>query len=351
MKISKLLTEWYKKNARDLPWRHTQDPYLIWISEIILQQTQVKQGAGYYNRFIQKYPDVMALANASEKDVLMVWQGLGYYSRARNLLAAAKQIVTDFQGKLPCSWHELKKLKGIGDYTAGAIASIAFREPVVAIDGNVSRVISRLYGFEVPIDSKEGVKLIRDQTLKILDKDDPGTFNQALMELGALCCKPANPSCADCPLNAFCSALSKQKVHKIPVKTNRNLIRTRWFNYFIIKCNGYVFIEQRKKRDIWNSLFQFPLVETEGNLPRELVLEELSNQVNVFPEDSKVTSVSEPIQHKLTHQSIIARFFELELPENNLGWPEEWIKIPGEQLNHYPFPVLIKNYLHKTLIF
>jgi len=351
MKISNILTEWYKKNARDLPWRHTLDPYRIWISEIILQQTQVRQGFSYYNRFIQKYPDVAALASATEEELLKLWQGLGYYSRAGNLLAASKQIISEYNGKIPDNFKQLRKLSGVGDYTAGAIASIAFNEPVVAIDGNVSRVISRISGINLPVNSSEGKKLIYNLVSDILDKKEPGIFNQAMMEFGALQCKPANPACDRCPLNQICVAFLNGMVSRIPVRTSRNKTRTRWFNYFIISCREDVIIQQRKSKDIWKSLFQFPLIETSENRSRDHILKEFVNHKKPALHNFIVRSISGPVTHQLTHQRIIARFFHLELMENMQNLPDGWITTQWSLLKNYPVPRLIEKYLYNRLIF
>ena len=347
MKISEILNSWYKKNARDLPWRDTQDPYFIWISEIILQQTQVKQGLGYYLRFIKNFPDILTLSRASEEEVLKLWQGLGYYSRARNLLAASKQVVSEYNGHLPRQFRELKKLKGIGDYTAAAIASIAFNEPVAAIDGNVSRVISRIFEIDVPVDSAEGKKRIKAAAAEILDKREPGHSNQALMEFGALQCRPVNPDCLNCPLDILCKSYSGGTVDKIPVKSNRQKVKERWFYYFIITWNDNIFIKKREADDIWKSLFQFPMVESVERLPDHKIFEEFLNTANLETEGIILNRASDPVIHQLTHQRINARFFEICLQGNKLSFPDDWIMVTWTQLEAYPVPRLIEKYLQE----
>ncbi len=329
MDFSQTVIRWYNKNKRDLPWRHTKDPYKIWLSEIIMQQTRVRQGLPYYNTFAQKFPTVHALAKAKEDVVMKTWQGLGYYSRARNLHHTAKFISKDLNGKFPNEFEEIKKLKGIGEYTASAIASFAFDKPHAVVDGNVFRVLSRYLGIKIPIDSTEGKKVFTQKANLLLDKKDPGTFNQAIMEFGALQCVPQNPDCGICPLKKTCKAFAKDLVAKLPVKSQKTKVRTRYFNYFVVRKNNKTLIRKRTENDIWKNMYDFPLLETKKEMKK----------LNA----TRVLSVSKSFKHVLSHQIIFARFWEVE------GGNHKGTYIHDNQLNRYAFPRLIELYFESKV--
>lgn len=329
-KISPLIRIWYRQNFRKLPWRETKNPYLIWLSEIILQQTRVEQGLPYYKKFSTNYPDVHALAAAKEQDVLNDWQGLGYYSRARNLQATANYICKELKGQFPECYKDLIKLKGIGPYTAAAISSFAFDEKKAVVDGNVYRVLSRLFDISTAIDSNEGKKEFQLLADELIDEDEPGIHNQALMELGAMVCKPSNPACEACPLSALCLSFARGNFNERPVKQNKNKVRERFFHYLIFNNGKKMVIEQRQEKDIWEKLYQFPLVETS-------TLED--------PVEYDFRYRSKPIKHLLSHQKINAVFYHFdELPKKI---KDNWIIIDLHELENYPLPRLIDKYMEE----
>ncbi|HRY31407.1 MAG TPA: A/G-specific adenine glycosylase [Bacteroidales bacterium] len=297
---------WYRQHARALPWRDTKDPYLIWLSEVILQQTRVEQGLDYYLRFSSRFPDLRSLAEASPDEVMKQWQGLGYYSRARNLHAAARQVMQHYHGLLPESFHELLKIKGIGAYTAAAIASIAFRQAIPVVDGNVYRLVSRWLEIPYPASSATGRKLIFNYLKDIIPPDDPGSFNQALMELGALICIPNQPACIRCPVTGHCGAFRHGKQHAYPIKQNRKKPGERYFTYFfIVFCREgilYTIIKLRTGRDIWEGLWEFPLLEHTGT---PFAPDPLPIPIPGF-HAGKTLLISPVIKHQLTHQTIFA---------------------------------------------
>lgn len=351
MNFSSLLIKWYNENHRELPWRNTRNPYLIWISEIILQQTRVNQGYEYYLRFIERFPDVFSLAAAEEEEVLRLWQGLGYYSRARNIYHAAQQIVNDYKGVFPTEYDDIIKLKGIGSYSASAIASIAFKKCYPVIDGNVLRVISRIYGISTPVDSlntKKEIKAILDE---LIDKQNPDMFNQAMMEIGALLCSPNNPQCEICPLQALCVAFAENRTALYPVKSKKINQRIRYFNYLHIKQiqeqEEYICLHKRTKNDIWKNMYDFPLIETDSERNDEAYLvREIAKFLG--SSDFILKNISPTYQHQLSHQRIYTRFFQLETTIRNLTM-KDCIFIPLENAHKYPVPKLIDNYL-KTLL-
>ena len=335
---SKTLIRWYSNNKRELPWRETQNPYYIWLSEIILQQTRVDQGLPYYLKFISNFPTVKDLAFAAEEEVLILWQGLGYYSRARNLHAAAKHIVNELGGVFPNSYVELMKLKGVGDYTASAVASICFNEPTPVLDGNVFRFIARYYGIDIPINSTKAKKQFKDILHDIIDKDDPATFNQAMMEFGAKQCKPMSPNCSMCPFKKQCYAYSYKKVEQLPVKLKANKIKKRYFNYIVfISEDEKTQVEKRTNKGIWQNLYQFPLIETNQSLNLKAIQEKLIK--NNYDELIDVAVYNEEeIIHKLSHQHLYTKFWIVRVKKLKNS-------IPFNELNEYPFPVLITNFL------
>ncbi|GAA4804088.1 A/G-specific adenine glycosylase [Litoribaculum gwangyangense] len=341
MKFSEAVTYWYSNNKRNLPWRKTQNPYYIWLSEIILQQTQVKQGLPYYEAFVSNYPTVFHLANAKESEVLKLWQGLGYYSRARNLHASAKYIANKLEGEFPKSYKELLQLKGVGDYTASAIASICFNEPTAVVDGNVYRVLSRYYGIETPINSSKGTKEFKELAQMLIDKNNPSEYNQAIMEFGAMQCKPQNPFCDRCPLNDSCIAFNKNRINELPVKIKSAKAKKKHFNFLVfISKDEKTILQKREGKGIWQNLYQFPLIETEKNmdaksLKKELVthslLKETTFELSLYNE--------EPIVHKLSHQHLHTKFWIINI-EKPL-----YDGVPTAELSNYPVPILIENFI------
>lgn len=345
--IAASLLKWYRQHKRDLPWRHTQEPYKVWLSEVILQQTRVAQGLPYYLKFTETFPTVFDLAKAPEQKVLKLWQGLGYYSRARNLHTAAKEVVKNFGGKFPPSYKELLQLKGVGDYTAAAIASFCFNEPHAVVDGNVYRVLARLFVIDTPINSTEGKKQFAQLAHELLDKKRPGEYNQAIMEFGAIHCTPQNPSCGNCPLNDICQTGPAGKALSYPVKISNKKIRERWFEYLVIQSGKSTFIKQRGPKDVWQGLYEFPLLEYAAKPSESTVLTDLKNLLPAKFTLQKQTSYK---KHLLSHQTIYGRFTYL------YAEPDEWKgfkKVTIASLKKYPFPVLIANELpnfEKTLI-
>jgi A/G-specific adenine glycosylase len=349
VKISDILALWYDDHQRDLPWRKTKDPYAIWVSEIILQQTRVNQGIDYYRSFMDCFPDLQSLAEANIEQVLKVWQGLGYYSRARNMHVAAGQIIRDHAGAFPSTYREMLKLKGIGPYTAAAIASIAFNEPKAVIDGNVHRVIARIFGlFEPPGLAGEKCGICRHAE-DLLDRDKPGIHNQALMEFGALVCTPANPSCESCPLQKHCAAFVKGLTTELPVRSKYIKKRHRYFHYLIMRSDDMILISERTEKDIWQHLFEFPLIETPRPISPRRLMESLPWDQWFRNSRVKPVLVSKIIRHTLTHQVIHARFIHLDsFPAEN-GLTSSFRAVPLAELGKFPVPKLIENYL-KILI-
>jgi len=339
--ISNTLIQWYKINKRDLPWRNTTDPYKIWLSEIILQQTQVIQGLSYYLKFVEHFSTVKDLAKAPEDLVMRLWQGLGYYSRARNLHAAAKHIVDVYDGAFPKTYDDIKSLKGVGDYTAAAIASFAYQLPHAVVDGNVYRVISRLFDCHTPINSSQGKKEFQAIADELLDLKKPDVHNSAIMEFGALFCKPQNPRCDECPLQAYCLAFQNHSVSSLPVKNNTLKVKTRFFNYIILNDKDSVYITKRTEKDIWQNLYEFYLIESSTPLGAEIVLanENLKKitKAFVFKKETKVS------KHILSHQHIFTVFYELETRSKIKD--KRFTKVKRSELSRYGFPQLINKYL------
>jgi A/G-specific adenine glycosylase len=345
MKISEIILEWYKKNKRSLPWRETSDPYRIWLSEIILQQTRVSQGLEYYQRFVARFPDVQTLAAAGEQEVIKLWQGLGYYSRARNLLAAAGQVEKEFGGTFPSRYADLLKLKGVGPYTAAAVASIAFGEPVAVVDGNVSRVLARLFAVQDPVNLPEGAKQVGALAGELLNRDDPGNHNQAMMEFGALQCVPVNPGCHVCPVQQYCQALSRDLVAVLPVKQKKAAVRKRYFTYLVIREGEHTYITRRTGNDIWKEMYEFPLIEHDTDPGEEEIIREAVALTGLQGERLIITGLSEPVRHQLTHRMIIARFLHLETDTQLPGPPAHWKRVRFSEVNDHPLPRLIDRYL------
>ena len=343
MIIKEKLLDWYKKNKRDLPWRRTSNPYYIWVSEIILQQTRVNQGLDYYNIFISIFPDIKKLANATIDEVMLVWKGLGYYTRARNMHAAAKHIKKTYNGKFPDSYDKIIQLKGVGKYTAAAVASIAFNESRPVIDGNVIRVYSRIFNITEPIDMAIGKRKIEEIAEVQIDTNEPGNYNQAIMEFGALQCVPKNPDCLNCIFLFECGAYKTGNVINLPVKSKSVKVKTRYFNYLIFYFNGKHYVFKRSARDIWNSLYQFPVIESEKKISfQELTLNTEWNYLmkgKVF----RLLKSSEKIKHQLTHQTIYAVFHHIEI-EAPLGH-NNWLLKNISEMKNLGLPRLIDNYI------
>ena len=319
MHFSDRLLQWYSVNGRPLPWRQTNDPYVVWITEIILQQTRVDQGMEYFYRFLEAFPDVASLAAAPIEKVLRLWQGLGYYSRARNLHAAAKEIIENRNGQLPQTYHDWLKVKGVGPYTAAAIASIAFNEVVPAIDGNGFRVLARIFAVKEKIDTSKGKKIFQEIAAELIDNKKPGAFNQAMMDFGATVCKPASPKCPYCLFNRECLAFLDKSVDKLPLKKERKKPRSRHFNYFYFfweENDGqtYFLVNQRKDNDIWKNLFELPLIETSQQAHPDKITASETWKLWFPGPSNKVLPVSTlVISHPLTHQTINARFFRMKI--------------------------------------
>lgn len=320
------LIAWYDSCKRELPWRDTDDPYRIWISEIILQQTRVAQGLAYYLRFVDTFPTVAQLAQADEKEVLLLWQGLGYYSRARNLHAAARQVMQEYGGVFPRDYTAVRSLKGVGDYTAAAICAFAYDQPYAVVDGNVYRVLSRLQDDETPIDTTFGKKHFQQLADECLDREQPRLYNQAIMELGALCCTPVSPQCGQCPIEKLCLSYAHGTSQLLPLKQNKGKQTDRYFTYLIYISGSATLLQQRTKRDIWQHLYEFPLVESDRLLEPKGA-EEL-NQVH-----GKVVKTLQ-LKHLLSHQRINARF--LVIDTDRLPLLEGVQKVNLNELSEYP---------------
>jgi A/G-specific adenine glycosylase len=341
MNFSKQLIKWYLENKRDLPWRNTQNPYPIWLSEIMLQQTRVAQGLPYFLSFTNAFPTVFDLANASEEQVLKLWQGLGYYSRARNLHKTAQIVAFEKNGIFPDNFKDLLKLKGIGDYTAAAIASFSYNEAVPVVDGNVFRVLSRYFDIETDIALTSTKKIFSDLAFELMPKNNPAQFNQAIMEFGALQCVPKNPNCNICIFNESCAALAKKKVAALPVKSKKIKVRNRFLNYIIyMDKNQNTIVQKRTEKGIWHNLYEFPLIETENPVEIDFITSELSSRKDV----NTVSQInSQEIIHKLTHQKLHIKFWKVILK----GTLVDGIDL--EKLKNFPFPIVIFNFIEKEL--
>lgn len=343
MNFSKVLLQWYLQNKRDLPWRNTTNPYLIWLSEIILQQTRVAQGMPYFLKFTTAFPTVFDLANANEETVLKLWQGLGYYSRARNLHKTAQIVAFEFNGVFPNSYAGLLKLKGIGTYTAAAIASFSYNEAVPVVDGNVFRVLSRYFDVETDISSAGAKNEFVALANELLPKEKANMFNQAIMEFGALHCVPKNPDCANCIFNTSCLALQKKKVSQLPVKLKKLKVTKRYFNYLIYSDDdNNTIIQKRTDKGIWHNLYEFPLVETTvAELDDEIIFL-IKNRIEVSNAISNITLVnSEPIIHKLSHQHLTIKFWKIDVKGTIPNG------IDSNLAKTFPFPIVIYNFIER----
>ena len=348
--FSNKLIYWYLKNKREMPWRNTTNPYYIWLSEIILQQTRVAQGTSYYLKFIEHFPTIQDLASADEQYVLKLWQGLGYYSRARNLYFTARYIVNDLGGIFPDTYDELIKLKGVGDYTASAIASICFNESTAVVDGNVYRVLSRYYGIETPINSTIGIKKFKKLAQELIDPNHPAIHNQAIMEFGARLCKPQNPDCEICPFNDSCVALGLKKIKELPVKEKKVKIRKRYFNYIVVITDvGKTILNQRTGKGIWQNLYEFPLIESDTIIESNELIRHKNFQEIVEEQNVELQLFYPNITvHKLSHQHIFTQFWIVKISSLRKA------RIMYQDISTFPMPILIFNFiedLKRTEIF
>lgn len=350
MEFSEAIIAWYNKEKRDLPWRNTTDAYKIWLSEIILQQTRVAQGMPYYKKFISNYPTVNTLANAAQDDILKLWQGLGYYSRARNMHFAAKTIVNDYGGKFPSSYKEILKLKGVGKYTAAAIASIAFKEAVAVVDGNVYRVLARYFGIDTPIDTGKGQQLFFDLANELIPAKHPDIFNQAMMEFGALHCTPKKPNCEACIFVNSCKAYATKQVLSLPVKSKKVTVKNRYFNYLFFDKAQHTFIQQRDAGDIWQGLYEFPLVETEAeiNTKKALTVETVYKDLTK-EQDIKYIRKAFKVTHKLSHRNIHTTFWHIGVTDIFLINNSRIFEIKIDTLHQYGVSRLTERFLKEYL--
>lgn len=337
--FAKTLIDWYLQHRRDLPWRQTTDPYHIWLSEIMLQQTRVTQGMPYYFSFIKAFPSIFDLADADEQQVLKLWQGLGYYSRARNLHATAKFVASELGGNFPDTFEDLVKLKGVGDYTAAAIASMSFGQPVPVVDGNVFRVLARYFGMADDIASPRTKKLFTQIAAENLPSDQPATYNQALMEFGALQCVPGNPDCNVCPLQTRCAAFSRGLVNELPVKSKKSAPKNRYLSYLVYEDPGRrTLIKKRTGKGIWQHLYEFPVVESDRpHNPSQVMEQSPEYRSVIFREQLDQYDVV----HKLSHQTLHIRFVRIGVER-----PLEH-GIPISQLKEYPFPIVLANFIER----
>lgn len=346
------LLNWYAKSDRPLPWKEERDPYVIWLSEVILQQTRVQQGLPYFKRFIERFPRVEDLAAASQEEVLKLWEGLGYYSRARNMHDTARYISRECNGRFPDRYEALLALKGVGPYTAAAIASFAFDLPHAVVDGNVYRVLARYFGIDIPIDSSAGKKHFSQLAGRLLDPDQPGRYNQAIMDFGATHCTPKKPLCETCPLQRACHALAHKQISELPVKSKKTEKKKRFFHYLVLQHNESVFLRKRVEKDIWKHLFEFPLIETSQPLTRtEELLRRPGWRQYVGDVQFRVEQVSPPFRQTLTHQKITARFWKFQLHDYPAGREQDLIEVNQKNLRRFAFPKIIDCYLQDKSLY
>lgn len=349
MTFGSKIISWYEVNKRDLPWRHTRNPYLIWLSEIIMQQTRIEQGLSYYNRFAERFPDVHSLASADIDEILKLWQGLGYYSRARNLHAASKQVIEEFHGEFPPDFEQLKSLKGVGEYTASAISSFAFDHPHPVVDGNVFRLLSRYLGIFTPVDTGDGKKEFLLAAKKLIKGFEPAVYNQAIMEFGSVQCKPANPDCSNCVLNASCEAFRKKSVSSLPVKKGKTKTRNRYFNYLVIRDDDSFFIRKRTEKDIWQGLHDFPVIETSERSDGDSVMGTEEWKRTFGDKKTVLKGISREYKHVLSHQLIHARFYEIDPGKKFFTEPApDWKRVSNTTVVGFAVPRLIEMYLEDS---
>jgi len=346
------LLDWFAQNHRPLPWKNEDDPYLIWLSEIILQQTRVEQGRPYYEKFKNRFPTVHDLAAASEDEVLKLWEGLGYYSRARNLHFTAKFIADELDGVFPSTYKNIKSLKGVGPYTAAAIASFAYNLPHAVVDGNVYRVLARFFGIETPTDTTAGKKEFARLASRLLDQAQPGRYNQALMDFGATQCTPKAPTCGSCPLQSECTAFREGTIQKLPIKSKKLKKRSRYFYYLLFHHQGEVLLQRREEKDIWQGLYEFPLIEQEQFIKKKgSIFLHPTWRAIVGEQDFSVEKISKPFKQTLSHQHIIATFWEIELTNPFPISTEKAFAVPRKKLSDFAFPRIIDWYLQDNSLY
>lgn len=344
--------EWYAQSHRPLPWKGEKDPYIIWLSEIILQQTRVEQGLPYFRRFLERFPRVEALAAAPEEEVMKLWEGLGYYSRARHLHHSAKVIAGKYGGIFPDTYEEIKALKGVGPYTAAAIASFAFDLPHAVVDGNVFRVLARVFGIDLPIDGSVGKKHFTELAGRLLDRDRPGVYNQAIMDFGATQCTPQRPACRSCPFQEQCVAHQAGRVDRLPVKAKKIKKKERFFHYLVMYCQGTVYLRKRIEKDIWRNLFEFPLIEL-AQLADDA--EELKKSDGwdkwIGETPHEIRQVSRPFRQTLTHQKINATFWKIDLADPPARGQSALLSVDPQNLRKFAFPKIIDCYLRDKSLY
>jgi A/G-specific adenine glycosylase len=343
--FSDKIVEWYLNNRRPLPWRETTNPYHIWLSEVILQQTRVSQGLPYYQQFVESFPSVIDLAHASEQEVLRLWQGLGYYTRARNLHKCAKEIAELNGGLFPTTARQLEALPGIGDYTAAAIASFAFGEVAAVLDGNVYRILSRIFGIDTPINSPEGKRVFSSLAAELISKENPALHNQGVMEFGATFCTPVNPKCAECPFKDSCVALHRGLINHLPVKIRAKKSRKRYFFYLVIKKGDSLLMRKRQAKDIWNGLFDFLLIEKNKPVKAEKLISDAEHRK--WMENARRIEVSKSYKHVLTHQTIHCRFINIQAEESFTTTSEDMAFYTRTEIARLPKPALITRFLQE----
>jgi len=342
----KNLLLWHRNNNnRELPWKGEKDPYKIWLSEIMLQQTRVEQAIAYYRTFIRVFPDICSLAEASETKVLKLWEGLGYYSRCRNMIATARYICQQLNGNFPADYKRIASLKGIGPYTAAAIASFAYKLPYAVVDGNVKRVLARFFKIEISMDSPEGKKHAQKLADRLLDKTEPDKYNQAIMDFGATVCKPVNPDCPSCPLNKYCLAYKAGIVNQLPVRSKKRAIKNRYFNFLILHYRDYYYVRRRNGKDIWRGLYEFPVLETDGRLLEKKELKKHNSLTAFFKEKIfSIEKISSIVQQQLTHQKIVAQFITIDCSKKlNIFLGAKPVR--QNKMKQLPFPKIVSAYL------
>ncbi len=341
---NKLLKWNQQHNDRKMPWKGEKDPYRIWLSEIILQQTRVEQGWAYYEKFIKAFPTIKHLAKATDEKVFKLWEGLGYYSRCKNLLATARSIVQEHNAIFPNDYEEIKKLKGIGPYTAAAIASFAFDKPFAVVDGNVQRILSRYFGITTPTDSASGKKLFIDLAQALLDKERPAIYNQAIMDFGAVICKPQNPLCTPCTQRKDCIAFKLDQVKSLPVKEKSIIKKNRWFYYFLFVINNKIYVRKRTQKDIWQNLYEFVLDETNSSVPNAEVNPGILKKF-IGRQPFRIVSISNVYRQQLSHQYINGQFMVVAIKKEPTGL-KQYELIEKNKIKRLPFPALINQYLY-----
>jgi A/G-specific adenine glycosylase len=343
------LLKWNQEsNAREMPWKGEKDPYRIWISEIILQQTRVEQGRAYYERFISRFPNVHLLAAAPENEVFKLWEGLGYYSRCRNLIATSKKIALEMEGNFPDTYQDISGLKGIGPYTAAAISSFAFDLPHAVVDGNVVRVLSRVFGINAPIDEAATKKLFSKLADELLDREQPALYNQAIMDFGATVCKPKNPECGKCPLNEDCQAFVLKRIDQLPNKQKKAPKRKRYFHYLIFDHNGQLYLKKRSAKDIWQNLFEFCLYESDRLLDEKELTDTSFFREMVRGSSYHMIHSSAVMKQQLTHQELNGRFFRIKLHSNPEGL-KDFTPVDEHEIGKLAMPRFILSYLHEKM--